>query len=170
MVTLLQTLTNVNFRLVCKTALEDEGWRRILPILRLFEKYNLNPNQIELESSQVYHPLVRGNSSSLTFTDAIQQNMVIFTMVFCNTMTPGGDNSPHAVTIYKKDQNDFVIKNSYFNKKEIPIDSRVPVYSSFMNDTVAFRQYILLNYPTFSDDNCILFDYGFALRFKDKVP
>ena len=39
-----QTIKNVNDRLVCKTALESEGWRRILPISKLFKKYNLELN------------------------------------------------------------------------------------------------------------------------------
>jgi len=57
---------------VRKTALETEGRRKILPISGLFEKYHLNPDQIELESTKVYHPRVPGNR--VTFTDALRQN------------------------------------------------------------------------------------------------
>ena len=48
-------------RLICKTALENEGWEIFLPISKLFEKYNLNPDQIELDSTKVYHPRIPGN-------------------------------------------------------------------------------------------------------------
>jgi len=75
-----QSILNVKDRLVCKTALENEGWKRVLPISGLFQKYNLNPDRIELESVQVYHPRIAG--SNMTFTDAFGQNMVIYTMVF----------------------------------------------------------------------------------------
>jgi len=167
-----QCILNVTNRLVCKTALESEGWKRILPIPRLFQKYNLIPDEIELEPIYVYHPLSPHytESSLLTISDALQQNMIIFTTVFCNTMTPGGDLSPHAVTIYKEDQNEFVIKNSYFEAKEIRIDSRVPVYCSFSDNENEFRKNVLKIDPAFSDANFILFDYGCAFKFKDKAP
>ena len=85
-------------------------------------------------------------------------------------MTPGGNNSPHAITIYKEDQNQFVIKNSYFNQKEIRINSAIPVYREFRGNRYRFRQNVVQIDPNFSDDNFILYDYGFALRFKDKTP
>ena len=60
--------------MVFKTALENEGWKRVLPISGLFKKYNLNPDRIELE-----------------FTEAFGQNMVIFTMVFRRAPSEGDE-------------------------------------------------------------------------------
>jgi len=106
----------------------------------------------------------------MTFTDALRQHMVIFTMVFSNTMTPGGNNSPHVVTLYKEDQNKFVIKNSYLNAKTIKIDCRIPAYREFQQNKSTFRQNVHQIDPRFSDDDFILSHIGFALEFKDKTP
>jgi len=134
----------------------------------LFEKYNLNPDQIELESIKVCHPRMAGNQ--MTFNDALGQNMTIYTMVFMNTATPGGNNSPHAVTIYKEDQNQFVIKNSYFDPREIRVDARTPTYQEFQQNHFRFRRNARKIDPNFSDDDFILFHIGFAFQFKDKSP
>ena len=157
-----QTIKNVNDRLVCKTALETEGWRSILPISHLFKKYNLNPDRIDLESIKVYHPLVGGND--MKFSDALRQNMAVYTMVFSNTMTPGGYHS-----FYKEEQNKFLIKNSYFAGKEIRVDSRIPVYQELQRNQFRFRRTVRHIDPNFSDDDFILFHIGFAFRFKDKI-
>ena len=39
-----QSISNVKNRLICKTALENEGWEIFLPISKLFEKYNSFPS------------------------------------------------------------------------------------------------------------------------------
>ena len=43
-------------RLVRKTAIQEEGWLRITPLVELFRNYNLNPQMIELVTFRVYHP------------------------------------------------------------------------------------------------------------------
>ena len=166
-----QTISNVKNRLICKTALEDEGWKRILPISKLFEKYNLNPDQIELESTQVYHPRIPGNH--VTFSDALRQNKVIFTMIFFDTVSPLAANQTypaHAVAIFGENQNQFLIKNSYFNAKEIRIDSGLPIYGELVNNKNRFCQNARQIDPNFNDQSYILFNSGFTFEFKDKVP
>jgi len=105
-----------------------------------------------------------------TFKDALRQNMVIFSMVFSNTMTPGGYNFPHAVTIYKEDRNKFVIKNTYLNRKTIELDSRIPTYQEFRQNQFTFCRNVRKIDQNFSNDDFILLHTGFALRFKDKAP
>ena len=176
-------------RLVNKTALEEPGWIRIKPLVRLFNKYNVDPNQIELEKTTVYHPCVVGNG--ITFQAALQQNMVIVALVIKNTMTsvnfpPEGfsleENSPHAVTIFGYDQlqNVFQIKNSYFAEKMITINanSQFPVYSDFRGNSQLpqdiqqqiqqFRQLVPQRFPNFTDQSYILADVGYCVRFRDK--
>jgi len=115
-----QPIENVIHRLVSQTAVETHGWRKIIPICKLFEKYNEIPANIELELVEVVHPRV-AQPSQMSFSDALAQKMVILTNVFTNTMTAGEDICPHSVTIYSEDQtqNEFVIKNTYFPQKEI---------------------------------------------------
>ena len=166
-----QTIASVMNRLVRQTALEPEGWRKIFPICKLLQKYNQNPQNIELELIKVFHPRV-APPGEMTFSDALGQNLLILAIVFANTMTPSADICPHAVTLYSEDQtqNEFVIKNSYFAQKEIRIDTGIFVYSDFKNNENLFRHYVVQFDPNFSDLNYILFDYGFALRFKNKIP
>ena len=163
-----QIIENVMNRLVRQTAIEAEGWRKIIPICKLFEKYNEIPANIELELVKVFHPRV-APPGEMTFSDALGQNMLILTMVFTNTMTPRADICPHAVTLYSEDQNEFVIKNTYFAEKEIRIDTGLLIYSDFKHNENAFRTFYAYD-PNFSDLNYILFDFGFALRFKNKIP
>ena len=166
-----QTISNVKNRLVWKTALEDEGWKRILSISKLFEKYNLNPDRIELESTEVYHPRIPGNH--VTFSDALRQNKVIFTMIFNDTVSPLATNQTypaHAVVIFGENQNQFLIKNSYFNEKEIQIDSRLPIYGELVNNKNRFCGNARQIDPHFDDQNYIFFNTGFAFEFKDKAP
>jgi len=73
-------------RLVNKTAFEENGWKRINPLVRLFNQYNVDPNNIELEKITVFHPRVAGNRQ--TFRDAINQNMLIVASIITNTLTP----------------------------------------------------------------------------------
>jgi len=73
-------------RLVNKTAFEENGWKRIKPLVRLFNQYNVDPNNIELEKITVFHPRVAGNRQS--FQDAINQNMLIVASIITNTLTP----------------------------------------------------------------------------------
>ena len=82
-------------------------------------------------------------------------------------MTPGGNNSPHAVTLYKENQNKFVIKNSYLNAKTIEIDSRIPAYRELQQNQFRFRRNVRQIDPNFSDDDFILSHIGLALEFKD---
>jgi len=42
-------------RLVFQTGLEEPGWKRIKPLVQLFEHFNLNANDIELEKIPVFH-------------------------------------------------------------------------------------------------------------------
>ena len=164
-----QQIDNIMHRLVSQTAVETHGWRKIIPICKLFEKYNEIPANIELELVKVFHPRV-AQPGEMTFSDALRQKMLILAMIFTNTMTPSAYICPHAVTLYFEDQNEFVIKNSDFYEKEIRIQTGLPVYTDFYNKEDAFRQSIFNYDPKFSDLNYILFDFGFALRFKDIVP
>ena len=43
-------------RLVSKTAFEIEGWKRILPVRKMFEKMGLNIDDYELTYDEVNHP------------------------------------------------------------------------------------------------------------------
>jgi len=73
------------------------------------------------------------------------------------------------VTLYGFDQNMFKIKNSYFGRKKlVEVDSQIPVYSEFTADTPLFRQTVRQNFQTFSDQDCILFDYGHCVQFANK--
>ena len=156
-------------RLVNKTEFEDFGWMRIgLP--ELFNKYNVNPEDIEIEKIQVFHP--RFANGQMTFQDALGQNMLIVVPIFTKTFSSITDNSPHAVTMYKFDQNQFKIKNSYFAQKMISIDERLPVYAEFQRlakmNLPQYRQHVHQIDPTFNDQNFILFHTGLCVKFKNK--
>ena len=43
-------------RLVSKTAFETEGWKRIIPVRKMFEKMNLKIDDYELSYEKVNHP------------------------------------------------------------------------------------------------------------------
>jgi len=43
-------------RLCSKTAFEIEGWKRIIPVRKIFEKINLNIDEYELSYETVHHP------------------------------------------------------------------------------------------------------------------
>ena len=43
-------------RLCSKTAFEVEGWKRIIPVRKIFEKINLNIDDYELSYEKVHHP------------------------------------------------------------------------------------------------------------------
>ena len=173
-----QLIGNAIDRLVNKTAFEENGWKRIKPLVRLFNQYNVDPNNIELEKITVFHPRVAGNRQ--TFQNAINQNMLIVAQIICNTMTSVNftphfsveDNSPHAVTLFGFDQarNVFQIKNSYFRQKTIEVnaDLQFPVYSDFVRNIPQFRQNVPQMFPNFTDQNFILTDVGYCVRFRDR--
>ena len=56
-------LTTVITRLTSKTMFETNGWKRIYSVLRLFEAFELNPENYELEAEKVTHPIAVGNRS-----------------------------------------------------------------------------------------------------------
>ena len=91
-------------------------------------------------------------------------------------VTPEGfslaDNSPHAVTLFGFDQvqNVYKIKNSYFVQKTIRInaDGQFPIFSDFVRNIPQFRQIFPQLFPNFTDQNWILGDEGYCVRFRDR--
>mgnify|MGYP000381406996 CR=1 FL=1 len=155
-------------RLVNKTEFEIEGWKRIRPIAELFRKYNVNPDNLKLESIPVYHNRI-ANNDQLTFQEALRQGMLIVATIFCNTISSITENYPHAVTMFDFDQNMFKIKNSYFAEKMVTIDERLPVYDSEFQNKFSPEEYLAHVKqidPDFDDYNYILFDTGCCIQFR----
>mgnify|MGYP006944993340 CR=1 FL=1 len=85
-------------RLVHKTEFEHFGWTRVGPLPELFKKYNVNPNDLELDKIQVYHR--KCANGRMTFQDALGQNMLIVVPIFCNTLSSTTDNYNHDAVFY----------------------------------------------------------------------
>ena len=167
----IQTTNAAMDRLVNKTEYENFGWTR-LGLSDLFQKYNVDPRNLDLEKIPVYHP--KYAQGRKTFQDALGEKILIVVPIFADTLSSTANNTGHAATMFDFDQNTgvFKIKNSYFSEKMISIDGRLPLYREFIHWTrtnpTKYRQEALKIDPNFSDDNWILADSGFCLRFMDK--
>jgi len=172
-------ITKVKDRLEYPTVFEDFGWKRIISIPKLFEEYSrinteIKPDKIKLESIEVCHPKLASKGSK-TFNYALKNGMLIMIMVYKNTLKPfageESENSPHAVTIYQNDQNEFVIKNSDFNEKRIRIHQNLPIYEQYQGILGSTHKTFLGDarkiVPNFDETNWILSGFGYAFEFKD---
>ena len=59
----------------------------IAPLMRLFDLYNINSNEIELEKITVYHPRV---GRGISFEEALGEDMPIITTIINNTLSSVG--------------------------------------------------------------------------------
>jgi len=150
-------------RLVNKTELEDEGWTRVLPLKKLFEKYKADPN-IKLERIKVF---AQARDGEMTYKEALRKQMIISVQIRNNTLSSTEDTTSHATTIFEIKNNIFQIKNSYNSQKTIQIDSAVPTSSIFESCPDEYRKAVN-KVKHFSNENFIIDDLGFCLMFRDK--
>ena len=152
-------------RLVSLTEFEVEGWKRITPIVKLFKKYKIPQNQIELERTIVSAKM--GPANLMTYKKALEQNMLVVAQISKNMSSSTRDKCEHSITIFACENNVFKIKNSYFDENMIEIDSQLPTMSDF--DRIPNLQQIRQMFPNFSDNNWVLSDVGLCLQFKNKL-
>ena len=163
-----RTSTGIN-RLVEKTFIFPVGWTRIMPLVNLFQKYGVNPDEIELISFPVFHPNSMPHPTTdlpnpISFNDAIHEGHCIVLTVFCNLRRSHTNNYPHAVVLYGVDGNNYIIKNSYYNRKIIQVDQHLPTYDAFRNNPDLFRE----NHPGIRDDDYITYSSGTVMKFRNK--
>jgi len=145
------------------------------------KKYNVDPKDLEIEKIQVFHS--RFANGQMTFQDALGQNMLIVVPIYNNTFSSITENSPHVATMFKFEQNQFKLKNSYFDQKRrkvISIDEKLPVYKEFQDlakmNPRQYRDIPHANYlqhvhqidPNFNNQNYILSHTGLSVKFKNK--
>jgi len=52
-----QSFGTAIYRLVNRTMIDIDGWRRLAPITALFRKYQIDPDTVKLDFEECYHPL-----------------------------------------------------------------------------------------------------------------
>ena len=83
------------FSHICNNSVDFHSKGKLLPFwqpqkksYKLFQKYNQNADNVELELLEVYHPRVK-QDGQMDFNEALDQKLLILILVFNQTMTPG---------------------------------------------------------------------------------
>jgi len=77
-----QTFEMASKRLTNRTILDIEGWKRVVPIPKFFEKYKVNIEDIELVAEFAYHP---GNHKNLySYDQALNDGHIIIVLIHYN--------------------------------------------------------------------------------------
>ena len=66
-------------RLAYPSILHDPGWKLILPLTELFQRFHMNPDDYKLEMTKVYHPKSKGYDAQrdTSFDDILKQKRTI---------------------------------------------------------------------------------------------
>ena len=69
-----QIISTAIDRLTHRTIIDFEGWKKIIPIGKLFQNYGINKDDLKISCQKVYHPSKRG---SYNFLNAIYDGHVV---------------------------------------------------------------------------------------------
>ena len=103
------------YRLAHRTMIDMEGWKKLTPVVDLFQKYQINSNRINLEYREVDHPL--NSNGNYTYDDAIKDNHVVVMLVYSNWVsdpTERNEHVAHGVLLFSNDDQYYQLKNSSY--------------------------------------------------------
>lgn len=168
----LQMVDRAISRLGHRTIIDIEGWKRVLPISALFQKYNIKIDQTELVYQKCWHPHA-ATSGQWNFDNALNSGQVVVVIVMKNWFSNRFRrfHCAHSVVLFKADQNDYFIKNSSHmvqphGGKMLKIAKTLLTYNQFCHGPTRSR--FIKNNPNFTDEHLLLFESGFTMEFKQK--
>ena len=151
-----------------------EGWKRILPVIEIFKKYDVDTDLLELSYRSVYHPRTSNGSRSFNFLDALKNNQLVAVSVYHNWRlnTKISDHSSHAVILFDHDDKTYHFKNSSpnptpYGAQLLKIPKDIITYGEFTKDQRLARNFTKEN-NHLTNEHLLINDVGYVLQFKDK--
>jgi len=164
------------YRLVHRTGIDIEGWKRLLPVTELFEKYQIDIEKTELIYKECFHP-DSAPPGGYTYEDALNDGHVVVVVVFSNWVSNRQNvakHIAHTVVLFDQDSNYYVIKNSSHKAtphgdKLLEISKTQMTHDEFCNPR-SFRKVrsFFQNNQSLKDENLLLGNLGMVMIFKQK--
>ena len=154
------------------TAFETEGWRRIPVVMLIFEKFNVETENLKLLFHRVTHPLSMDTvlpnfrPSSVTFDDVLSEGQCCVVQVAYNFL-PNLPPRVHASVLCGADETHYQLKNSSNAEKVIKIPKARLTYFQYLSH----RSRPCVTTPNDIDssfdnnDDYMFIDEGYGLEF-----